>query len=154
MLDADEDDANYSEHWKKLKKLKGKGQPRQPGGSYAKPRQHIVTHYNATTQALIRRKVKVLDKDALYHVKVSSSHTILSMVSMLQASGIACSQHTVTHNSATTQALTRRKVKVLDKDALYLVKVREKQQLNVLVYGQLAWCTQYICCNFLIDTQA
>lgn len=69
---SDEDDASYSEHWKKLKKLKGKGQPRQPGGSYAKPRQHIVTHYNATTQALIRRKVKVLDKDALYHVKVPS----------------------------------------------------------------------------------
>ena len=68
----DEDDTSYGDHWKKLKKLKSKGsQIRQRGGSYAKPRQHIVTHYNATTQALIRRKVKVIDKDALYHVKVS-----------------------------------------------------------------------------------
>ena len=68
----DEEDMSYGDHWKKLKKLKSKGgQIRQRGGSYAKPRQHIVTHYNATTQALIRRKVKVIDKDALYHVKVS-----------------------------------------------------------------------------------
>jgi len=44
---------SYSDHWKKLKKLKSKGgQIRQRGGSYAKPGQHIVTHYNATTQAL------------------------------------------------------------------------------------------------------
>lgn len=68
---SDEEDMSYGDHWKKLKKLKSKGgQIRQRGGSYAKPRQHIVTHYNATTQALIRRKVKVIDKDALYHVKV------------------------------------------------------------------------------------
>ncbi|DBB12314.1 TPA: hypothetical protein ACH3X3_006407 [Trebouxia sp. C0006] len=68
---SDEEDMSYGDHWKKLKKLKSKGgQIRQCGGSYAKPRQHIVTHYNATTQALIRRKVKVIDKDALYHVKV------------------------------------------------------------------------------------
>ncbi|KAL3145500.1 hypothetical protein ABBQ32_003324 [Trebouxia sp. C0010 RCD-2024] len=68
---SDEDDTSYGDHWKKLKKLKNKGTHiRQRGGSYAKPRQHIVTHYNAATQALIRRKVKVIDKDALYHVKV------------------------------------------------------------------------------------
>ena len=69
----DEEDMTAGNHWKKLKKLKSKGgQIRQRGGSYAKPRQHIVTHYNASTQALIRRKVKVIDKDALYHVKVSN----------------------------------------------------------------------------------
>lgn len=71
---ADDDGANHSEHWKKLKKQRNRGlkdgQIRQRGGSYAKPRQHIVTHYNAATQALIRRKVKVIDKDALFYVKV------------------------------------------------------------------------------------
>lgn len=74
---ADDDGAKHSEHWKKLKKQRNRGlkdgQIRQRGGSYAKPRQHIVTHYNTATQALIRRKVKVIDKDALFYVKVRVS---------------------------------------------------------------------------------
>jgi hypothetical protein len=95
---SDDDDQDYSEHWKRLKKLQKKWVaavvlvdchaalpvacvrafswhllttpanicrrhnsapkvPRERGVSSSRPRHDVVTHYNAATQALIRRKV-------------------------------------------------------------------------------------------------
>ncbi|KAK9840812.1 hypothetical protein WJX81_006676 [Elliptochloris bilobata] len=63
------DDEGAGEPGKRRRAARGTPRPLRAGGP-AKPRHHIVTHYNTVTQALIRRKVKAVDKNALVHIKV------------------------------------------------------------------------------------
>ncbi|BDA48164.1 hypothetical protein COCOBI_11-4240 [Coccomyxa sp. Obi] len=71
--DEDDGDVNRS-HWKRLRRgqLRGsRGPGRAPRAAGAgKQRHNVITHYNAVTQALIRRKVKVADPDAIYRIQV------------------------------------------------------------------------------------
>ncbi len=67
---SDEDDQDYAEHWRQAKRL-GKGSHRgrrSSGLPSAASRLATLTHYNAATRSLIRRKVHVVDKNALYRI--------------------------------------------------------------------------------------
>ncbi|KAK9804306.1 hypothetical protein WJX72_006023 [[Myrmecia] bisecta] len=78
---SDEDDQDHAEHWKRSRRLrKGLKLPRHRGAAgQAKPSRHnVVTHYNAFTQALIRRKVRAVDKDAINQVRVPNPPLPLS----------------------------------------------------------------------------
>ncbi|CAL5228471.1 g11612 [Coccomyxa viridis] len=55
---------------KEPRRQRGPNQPRTGGLGHSKLRHQIVTHYNAVTQALIRRRVRVVDEDALYRIMV------------------------------------------------------------------------------------
>ena len=70
---SDEDDGDYAEHWRQAKRLgkaSRRGGSRTSGLPSAASRLATLTHYNAATRSLIRRKVHVVDKDALYRVMI------------------------------------------------------------------------------------
>ncbi|KAK9822723.1 hypothetical protein WJX74_000236 [Apatococcus lobatus] len=70
---SDEDDGDYAEHWRqatKLGKASRRGARRSSGLPSAASRLATLTHYNAATRSLIRRRVHVVDKDALYRVMI------------------------------------------------------------------------------------
>eukprot|EP00884_Botryococcus_braunii_P022634 jgi/Botrbrau1/9054/Bobra.0376s0028.1 len=72
---SDEDDQDFTDHWKQLKKhRKGPSTNRAAGRtshlSSNKVTHEIVTHYNSVTQALIRRKVRRHADDSLCQIKV------------------------------------------------------------------------------------
>ena len=70
---SDEDDGDYAEHWRQAKGLGRAGRRggrRSSGLPSAASRLATLTHYNAATRSLIRRRVHVVDKDALYRVMI------------------------------------------------------------------------------------
>ena len=78
-----DDDDDWGDSSNKKKKLKGSGLrksggTRQRSGSAPKPRHRVVTAYNPSTQALVRRKVKVMDPNEIQYIRIPAAPIPLS----------------------------------------------------------------------------